>query len=53
MAKSNFDAKVMIEIIQILQKCKANLTKKEKKISFKFLIYQVNSMASLNLTDSS
>ena len=39
MAKSNFDAKVMIEIIQILQKCKANLTKKEKKnlLSFSYI----------------
>ena len=34
MAESNFDVKVkvMIEIIKILEKCKASLTKKEKKI---------------------
>lgn len=32
MAESNFDAKVMIEIIKILEKSKASLTKKEKKI---------------------
>ena len=32
MAESNFDVKVMIEIIKILEKYKASLTKKEKKI---------------------
>ena len=32
MAESNFDVKVMIEIIKILEKRKASLTKKEKKI---------------------